>query len=127
MTKKVVLNVQVRNEKERQKAIEAVSSLLGIESLVMDMEEKKLTVIGNVNPVDVMAKLKKFKNKELLSVGPAKEPKKKSVHEKKKHVNWPKEREPIAEPITLQKYYPCCTHHYYVHSFEENPNSCVIC
>lgn len=42
----------------------------------MDMKEKKLTVIGLVDPVNVVSKLRKYWPTDIISVGPAVEPKK---------------------------------------------------
>lgn len=42
----------------------------------MDMKEKKLTVIGSVDPVNVVSKLRKYWPTDIISVGPAVEPKK---------------------------------------------------
>jgi hypothetical protein len=36
------------------------------------MKDQKMIVIGNVDPVDVVKKLKKFWHTEILTVGPAK-------------------------------------------------------
>jgi len=35
------------------------------------MKDQKMIVIGNVDPVDVVKKLKKFWHTEILTVGPA--------------------------------------------------------
>ncbi|ONI23233.1 hypothetical protein PRUPE_2G176600 [Prunus persica] len=53
----------------------------------MDMKEKKLTVIGSVDPVTVVSKLRKYWQTDILSVGPAVEPKKEE----------PKKEEPKKE------------------------------
>ncbi|CAL2241863.1 unnamed protein product [Prunus armeniaca] len=53
----------------------------------MDMKEKKLTVIGSVDPVNVVSKLRKYWQTDILSVGPAVEPKKEE----------PKKEEPKKE------------------------------
>lgn len=53
------------------------SILLGIDSISMDMKEKKLTVIGTVDPVNVVSKLRKYWQTDIITVGPAKEPEKK--------------------------------------------------
>lgn len=107
----------------------------GIESLSMDMKDKKLTVVGEVDPVAVVGKLKKKKlHTELLTVGPAKGPEKKpepkkeepKKEEPKKDGDKKKEAEQIAELVkAYQAYNPWCKY-YRVMSVEENPNACVI-
>ncbi|GFQ05826.1 putative late blight resistance protein homolog r1b-12 [Phtheirospermum japonicum] len=126
MTQKMVVRVDVHDEKEKQKAMKAVSSLTGIESLAVDMKERKITVIGDVDPVQVVGKLRKYWHTELLTVGPAKEPEKKNEANK----NDKKETEKIADQLIKfhnYQYYPYYTKYYPVYSAEENPNSCVIC
>ena len=49
----------------------------------MDMKEKKLTVVGDIDPVEVVSKLRKVWHTEILTVGPAKEPEKKKEDGKK--------------------------------------------
>ncbi|XP_071722891.1 heavy metal-associated isoprenylated plant protein 39-like [Rutidosis leptorrhynchoides] len=49
----------------------------------MDMNEKKFTVIGTVDPVTVVSKLRKYwPTTDIISVGPAKEPEKKEEAKK---------------------------------------------
>ena len=63
--------------------------LVGIDSIAMDMKAKKLTVIGPVDPVNIVSKLRKYwPLTNIISVGPAEEPKKKEE---------PKKEEPKAE------------------------------
>ncbi|CAI9102023.1 OLC1v1000211C2 [Oldenlandia corymbosa var. corymbosa] len=65
-----------------------VSALQGIDEISIDMKGQKLTIIGTVDPVSVVSKLRKFWSTDIISVGPAKEPEKKEE---------PKKEEPKKE------------------------------
>ncbi|XP_049376659.1 cyclin-dependent kinase G-2-like, partial [Solanum stenotomum] len=74
---KIALKLEVHDNKGKQKAMKAVSTLSGIETLSIDLKEKKLTVIGDVDLVQVVGKLKKILLHPEILVGPTKEPEKK--------------------------------------------------
>ncbi|CAL1404975.1 unnamed protein product [Linum trigynum] len=74
---KLVLKVlTMTDEKTKQKAIEAAADIFGVDSIAADTKEQKLTVIGLMDTVAVVKKLKKVGKVDIVSVGPAKEEKK---------------------------------------------------
>lgn len=109
-----------------------------MESIALDPKDKKLTLTGDIDPVVVVGKLRKLCSAEIVSVGPAKEPKK----EEPKKDDKKKEKEDEAAQL-LKAYQAYYQHHnyyqpyqqpaavaplsYYHRSVEEDPNSCVIC
>ncbi|WJX14537.1 hypothetical protein P8452_04781 [Trifolium repens] len=85
MAQKVVLKVlTMTDEKTKKKAIEAVADIYGVDSIATDVNEQKLTVIGEMDTVAVVKKLKKVGKVDIISVGPAKEEKKEDKKEEEK-------------------------------------------
>ncbi|XP_066346912.1 heavy metal-associated isoprenylated plant protein 39-like isoform X2 [Miscanthus floridulus] len=74
---KVVLKISaMSDEKVKQKAMETVADIYGINSIAADHKDQKMTVIGEMDTVLIAKKLKKFGKIDVVSVGPAKEEKK---------------------------------------------------
>ncbi|PWA74030.1 heavy metal-associated isoprenylated plant protein 39 [Artemisia annua] len=92
--------------------MKAISSLEGIQSIDMNMKDKKLTIIGVINPVCGYKKLTKVCNTEILLVEPV----------KKKDETKPKEKPKV---VIVEPCIPFPSQGHYV-VMEENPNCCVI-
>ncbi|KAL7229820.1 hypothetical protein ACSBR2_008385 [Camellia fascicularis] len=108
----------------------------------MDIKDKKLTVTGDIDPVIVVAKLRKLCHTEIVTVGPAKEPEKKKEEAKKEEPKKAgdekkkdsKDAVAVAQPLRAYQYYPGYYQqhppvptYYHNPSAQEDPNGCVIC
>ncbi|KAK9155249.1 hypothetical protein Sjap_002729 [Stephania japonica] len=75
--KKIVLKVSINCSKCKTQVLKAVTKLEGINSVAVDGEKGTLTVVGEVDPVEVTRRLRKTgKVVEIVSVGPNKPPEK---------------------------------------------------
>ncbi|QCD94754.1 hypothetical protein DEO72_LG5g2840 [Vigna unguiculata] len=131
---KVVLKVELHDEKIRKKAMQTASGISGVESVAVDKKDNKMTVIGDVDSIKVAVKLKKLCRANLVSVGPAMEPKKEEKPPEPKKEPEPK-KDPKEECAQLFKMYEPYFNHirhqpypnYCYRTLEENPCGCVIC
>jgi hypothetical protein len=102
----------------------------------MDMKNQKLTLVGDIDPVDIVNKLRKNCQVEILSVGPAKEEKKKEEPKDKQEEKEPKakkdgkKKDVVAELVKAYEVYnPYSSINYQVGSEEreKDPYACVLC
>ncbi|KAL9237347.1 hypothetical protein vseg_011907 [Gypsophila vaccaria] len=75
----VVLKLDIHdNYKCKRTAMKIVSTIPGIDSISMNTDKLTLTVTGNMDPIQVVKKLRKAFHTEVLSIGPVKQPEKKN-------------------------------------------------
>ena len=84
-----------------------------------------MTVTGDIDPVPIVAKLRKLCHTEIVTVGPAKEPEKKKEEPPKKPAgDQKKDPDPVASMAYL--YHPHIPPYYYVSCVEDKHDACVI-
>ncbi|XP_057842354.1 heavy metal-associated isoprenylated plant protein 13 [Cryptomeria japonica] len=124
--KKMVLQLTIENEKRKRKALKVVAKVEGVDSVAVDMDEKKMTVIGEVDPVNVTTKLRKsgFCFAELMSVELTKEDKTEGGIQDVEVAE-------IPNVFYVQRPYYDYTYverPYYGYSYvHDNPGACTIC
>ncbi|CAH2044486.1 unnamed protein product [Thlaspi arvense] len=82
--KKVEIKVDIDCQKCKNAIMQTVAELEGVNSVALDEEKSLLTVVGTMDPICVVAQLRKIKQKPVVvSVGPPKppEPKKEPIPE----------------------------------------------
>ncbi|WJX71248.1 hypothetical protein P8452_55261 [Trifolium repens] len=67
--KKIVLKVELHDDKVKKKAMKALSGISGVESVSVEMKDQKMTLIGDIDTIDVVGKLRKLCHAEIISVG----------------------------------------------------------
>ncbi|GLJ20126.1 hypothetical protein SUGI_0365410 [Cryptomeria japonica] len=115
--KKVVVAVEMCCEKCKTRVLKTVAKVEGVDSIEVDASKNTVTVIGEVDPVKITVKIRKFSRcAQIISVGPHPPPKK--PEEKKV------EKKPQAEEIIYILPACCqrCEGGYYVYDDFDSQN-----
>uniref|UniRef100_A0ACD5VQE4 Uncharacterized protein n=1 Tax=Avena sativa TaxID=4498 RepID=A0ACD5VQE4_AVESA len=130
---KMVLKVPMVCKKCKSCTLQIVSKIKGIKSLTYDEEKNTLTVVGDVDVVKVVEKLRKAKHPAtVVTVGDekkeAEEKKKKEEEEKKKKEKEAEEKKKKECAAMMMQY--CPTKPYppqaYCYTVDDHPGSCTI-
>ncbi|KAI4383135.1 hypothetical protein MLD38_009011 [Melastoma candidum] len=72
MAQKTVLKVDVHGQKQRKKAMKVVSGFAGVDAILICQKDGKMTVTGELDPIKLVNKLRKFFAVQIESVCPVK-------------------------------------------------------
>ncbi|GLJ20134.1 hypothetical protein SUGI_0365510 [Cryptomeria japonica] len=112
-----VVSVEISCCKCKKKVMKIAAGIPGVESIAVDVSKNTLTVIGEVDPVELAKKIRKFKKRaNIISVGP---PEKKKDGEKK---NGGEKK----VPENLPKSCPTCGVWYIYDAYAFDHNTCSI-
>lgn len=122
---KVIFEVGLHDGKSQRKALKAISKIRGIDSIDVDVNEKKLTVVGVFDPVCGYRKLKRVCKTKILFVEIVK-PEEKKEEETKKEEEKKDPNDNIKVCPFQPNYNPCYMPQGFYVTMEEHPNCCVI-
>ncbi|URD93960.1 Heavy metal-associated domain containing protein [Musa troglodytarum] len=123
--KKIVVKLNIQDEEDKSKVIRATSNLIGIDTISVDLKDKKLTVIGRIDPVRLTRKLRKHYHAEILSIRSEREEEKKEEPKKSEETERAgKNKEAGAVARAWNGYDPYVIPHY-VPVTEEDPIGCA--
>ncbi|XP_057838975.1 heavy metal-associated isoprenylated plant protein 43 isoform X1 [Cryptomeria japonica] len=98
MKNSTVVSVEISCCKCKKKVMKIAADIPGVESIKVDGSTNTLTVIGEVDPVQVTTKIRKFKKRaQIISVGPPKS------EEKDKDKDGEKNKEDDKLPISCPR------------------------
>ncbi|KAG7658349.1 Heavy metal-associated domain HMA [Arabidopsis suecica] len=128
--KKMVVMINVFDERSKEKVIQTVASCSGITTITMDSKEGKLTVIGEFDEMQILKKLKKrWESAKMATFGPF-DPKKEAetaaAAEKKKKEESEREREEALNRSQSYREIPVCPMHHHTTIVCDHDHGCII-
>ncbi|KAL8230827.1 hypothetical protein R6Q57_000605 [Mikania cordata] len=132
-SKKTVLSVDLHCLKCRKKVMMLISSIEGIDSIVLDLSKNTATITGEADPASIIRKVRKCrKSAQVVSVGPAKEEKKHDKKDDKKEDKKDEKKDEKKEcsahcvvvPLTPRSCHRCDV--WYAVNYQDYVNPCHI-
>ncbi|KAI3785579.1 hypothetical protein L1987_44701 [Smallanthus sonchifolius] len=127
--KKTVLSVDLLCLKCRKKVMMLISSIEGIDSIVLDLSKNTATITGEADPVSIIRKVRKCrKSAHIVSVGPAKEDKKDDKKDEKKDEKKVEKKDASAHSVVVPSTPRTCHRcdAWYVVSYQDYIDPCHI-